>query len=340
MSKARGLADLGNVYDDGALSNRNLIVNSAMQVAQRGTSVTGATSSGYSVVDRWSHNASGGTLDVSQEDFTLGQTDVPSQIKHFQRVSATTGANNAGIRQRVEDVQSVAQGQVTVSFYAKGTNPNGGDFELEVLQNFGSGGSSTVIVASESVVVTSAWQRFTFTLTVPSLSGKTVGAGSYFQVYLRQPTADNSTSAWTLDFTGVQLEVGDTATPFEHPRSYSDELARCQRYFIDPASATSLGTSAETFSSLNTGATVDSTASIYLLPVVLPVTMRADPTVTLGSGTLGVYTSLNTNSFGRRACNVSIAQNICPTGFVVKAQDNVDTAHCGIRGWWICDAEL
>jgi hypothetical protein len=41
MSKARGLADLGNVYNDGALSNRNLIINGAMQVAQRGTSFTG-----------------------------------------------------------------------------------------------------------------------------------------------------------------------------------------------------------------------------------------------------------------------------------------------------------
>jgi hypothetical protein len=165
-------------------------------------------------------------------------------------------------------------------------------------------------------------------------STTTNGARAYGQTAQILSAASNY---WQI--TGFQLEVGDTATPFEH-RSYGDELARCQRYFIDPASATSLGTSAATFSSLNTGATVDSTASVYLLPVVLPVTMRADPTVTLGSGTLGVYTSLNTNSFGRRACNISIAQNICPTGFVVKAQDNVDTAHCGIRGWWICDAEL
>ena len=50
MSKARGLADLGNVYDDGALSNRNLIINGAMQVAQRGTSFT---ADNVYTLDRW-----------------------------------------------------------------------------------------------------------------------------------------------------------------------------------------------------------------------------------------------------------------------------------------------
>ena len=51
-SKARGLADLGNAFDDGALSNRNLIINGAMNVAQRGTSATAST--GYNTVDRFS----------------------------------------------------------------------------------------------------------------------------------------------------------------------------------------------------------------------------------------------------------------------------------------------
>jgi hypothetical protein len=230
MSKARGLASLGNVFDDGALSNRNLIINGAMQVAQRGTSVTGATSAGYSTVDRMNHNSSGATLNMSRQDFTLGQTDVPSQFKHYFRMNATTGANNAGLRYKVEDVQSVPEGSVTLSFYAKGTNPNGGNFEIDLSQSFGSGGSTSVSLPVETFIVTSSWQRFTFTVTVPSLSGKTIGSGNNFQIYLKQPNADNSTNAWTLDITGVQLEVGDTATPFEH-RSFGQELALCQRYY-------------------------------------------------------------------------------------------------------------
>jgi len=229
MTKARELAELGAVYDSGALSNRNLIINGAMQVWQRGTSVTGAGSSGYSTADRWQHNASGGSLDLSQQSLTLGQTDIPKQIKHFMRVSCTTGNNNAGMWQKVEDVTS-AQGTVTVSFYAKGTNPNGGVFELNIRQNYGSSGS-TEDEQDETFSVTSSWQRFTFTLNLTSLSGKTIAGGDdYIWVYFRQPSADTSTDAWTLDFTGVQLEVGPEATPFEH-RSYGDELARCQRYF-------------------------------------------------------------------------------------------------------------
>lgn len=104
---------------------RNLIINGDMSIAQRGTSATGETTSGYAVCDRWQHNASGGTLDLTQNSFTLGQTDVPSLFKNYFTVSATTGGDNCGIWQKVEDVKSV-QGTYTISWYAKGTNPNGG----------------------------------------------------------------------------------------------------------------------------------------------------------------------------------------------------------------------
>ena len=277
MTKARDLADLGNktsldeindAYDAGALSNRNLIINGAMQVWQRGTSVTGAGSSGYSTADRWQHNASGGSLDLSQQSLALGQTDIPQQIKHFMRISCTTGNNNAGMWQKVEDVTS-AQGTVTVSFYAKGTNPNGGVFELNIRQNYGSSGS-TEDEQNETFSVTSSWQRFTFTINLTSLSGKTIAGGDdYIWVYFKQPSADTSTNAWTLDFTGVQLEVGDTATPFEH-RSYGEELAKCQRYYerIEAgASASYIGFSAGTIYGSGT----------YLGHFTASVPMRATP---------------------------------------------------------------
>jgi len=274
-SKARGLADLGNAFDDGALSNRNLIINGAMQVAQRGTSVTGATSSGYSTVDRINHNSSGATLDMSRQDFAFGQVDVPSQFKHYFRINATTGANNAGLRYRVEDVQSVPEGKVTLSFYAKGTNPNGGNLELDLSQSFGSGGSTSVSLPAETITLTSSWQRFTYTVTIPSISGKTVGAGSNFQIYCKQPNGDNSTNAWTLDITGIQLEVGDTATPFEH-RSYGQELALCQRYYQ--------------FADTNNGTYTfgPATCGFTHAPSSIPtsVQLRATPTVSL----LGTWT--------------------------------------------------
>ena len=275
MSKARGLADLGNVYDDGALSNRSLIINGAMTISQRGTSVTSATSTGYSTVDRWAHNASGATLNMSQQALTLGQTDIPSSFKNFFRVNATTGNNNAGVWQKVEGVDRV-QGTVTLSFYAKGTNPSAGNFEIEFDQYFGSSGSGSGTVL-ETFTVTSSWQRFTKTITVPSLSGGSIGGGNdYFRVYFRQANADTGTSAWTLDITGVQLEVGDTATPFEH-RSYGDELARCQRYYY-------LGKSRKNACQYH--------PSYRSIQYQFPVEMRALPTVMQVTAT-SAYSGIN-----------------------------------------------
>ena len=228
MSKARQLADLGNQVDDGAITGTNMVINGGLTVWQRGTSVTGAGSNGYSTADRWQHNASGGSLDLSQQSFALGQTDVPSQFKYFMRVACTTGNNNAGMWQKIEDVTSV-QGTVTVSFYAKGTNPNGGEFELNIRQNFGSSGS-TEVEQNKTFTVSSSWQRFTFVVQLEDISGKTVSGGNdYVWVYFRQPSADTSTNAWTLDFTGVCLNVGDSAIDFPH-ESYGETLAKCQRY--------------------------------------------------------------------------------------------------------------
>jgi hypothetical protein len=232
MSKARGLADLGNAYSDGALSNRNLIINGAMQVAQRGTSNGPNTTNGLLALDRWWVNASGGTKTISQETFAAGQTDVPDFPKYYMRLETTAGNNNLGVHQRVEDVTVLGGKTVTLSFWAKGTNPAGGSFASSWIQNFGSGGSASVETEAKSgIVLTSTWKKFTITFDVPSVSGKTIGTGSFTWVeLLRQPESDTGTAGWTADIAQVQLEVGDTATPFEH-RSYGDELQRCQRYF-------------------------------------------------------------------------------------------------------------
>ena len=232
MTKARQLADLGNVYDDGALSHRNLIINGAMQVAQRGTSNGPNALNGVFSLDRWYVNSSGGTKTISQETFASGQTDVPDFPKNYMRLAVTTGDNNLGVHQRVEDVTVLGGKTVTLSFWAKGTNPAGGSFVSSWIQNFGSGGSTAVETEAKSgIVLTSTWQKFTIIFDVPSVSGKTIGTSSYTWVeLLRQPATDTGTAGWTADIAQVQLEVGDTATPFEH-RSYGDELARCQRYY-------------------------------------------------------------------------------------------------------------
>ena len=225
MSKARELAELGAVYDSGALSNRNFFINGGMEVAQRGTS---STSGGYVSLDRWYVNQSGGSTTFSQE--TNSNPSETNGLQKYARLNVSSSSDFTAILQRIEDVTSVPTGTITVSFYAKGTAPTGG-LKVWCTQVFGSGGSSDVDIAEQVIAasLTSSWVRYTLNITVPSVDGKTIGTGSYFMVTIGQGT-DTASTAYDLNITGVQLEVGDTATPFEH-RSYGDELLRCYRYF-------------------------------------------------------------------------------------------------------------
>ena len=213
-----------------SLGRRNLIINGAMQVAQRSTSETGVTSNNYHTLDRYRLTASGATYSTSQQSLTAGQTDIPSQFKYFQRFNPTTANNNCGVAHRIEDVTAVSGETVTFSLYAKGTNPAGGELDVRLSQNFGSGGSTEVNTTVGTLTLTSSWQRFTYIVSVPSISGKTVGTNSYLELKIFQPDDDTGTSAFTFDSTGWQLEVGTVATPFEH-RSYGEELALCERYY-------------------------------------------------------------------------------------------------------------
>ena len=239
MTKARQLADLGNAYDDGALSNRNLIINGAMQVAQRGTSFSHNGVVGQFPVDRmnvaiytsgWS-SATGGTS--SQ----VSITDTFNETVNFTKAVRLTPSSDWGRAHwfyKIEGVEFLSAKTVTLSFWARvntGTltlsNSNGtGDTRFD--QQFGSGGSSIVIQeVNPNITISTSWQKFTITHTFASTNGKTIGTSPYINATILNDV-DLSSVGW-LEMTGIQLEVGDTATPFEH-RSYGDELAKCQRY--------------------------------------------------------------------------------------------------------------
>ena len=218
----------------GQLSHRNLVINGQFDIWQRGTDSGSKTASGYFSADRWKSNDSGGTYQITRQAFTVGQTDVPSNPKYYMRFAVTTGNNNVSLGQRIEGVDKV-QGQVTLSFWAKGTNPNGGTFDIINRQDFGSGGSVSNVVDTSigSFSVTASWVKKTFTFTPPSISGKTLGtthSGFYECQIFRQPSGDSGTAAYTIDIANVQLEFGPVATPFEH-RTFHDDLYACKRYF-------------------------------------------------------------------------------------------------------------
>ena len=285
---------------------KNLIINGAMEVAQRATSLTGRTDSATVLtVDKFHHHASGGTYNTSQQTVTNGgMTGLPIKFKNYLKFDVTTGANNCGVWQTIEDVRTV-QGLHTYSFYARGTNPGTGKYELDFRQYFGSGGSLTTELTFYDIVLSSEWQRYTFTFTPESLSGKTVGAGSYFRIFLRQPDADNTTNAYSFEITGVQLEAGGNATEFEH-RSYAEELALCKRYYQVwktsdsdfngyEAATNDHSTDGVAYSTyVATGSVNDGDDAQVVMR--LSVEMRDKPSVTLTDGRLVVGSTLYNNT--------------------------------------------
>jgi hypothetical protein len=207
---------------------RNLIINGGFDVWQRGTSTTGDLSNAFGSADRWRfHTRSCTTRNISRQAFTAGQSDVPGNPVYFLRGEFSNNSGSIGvyIMQRIEDVRVGSGEDVTVSFYAK-LNSGGGTFNAAFSQQFGSGGSSAVDIVAGSFVPTSSWQKYSFTISLPSISGKTVGGASYLRLDIRFP----ANTAATLDISQIQLELGRNATEFEH-RSYGEELALCQRYY-------------------------------------------------------------------------------------------------------------
>ena len=231
MTKAAELAKMGEVLTNSQIGGRrNIIINGAMQVAQRGTSASSKTTSDYFTCDRWRTEASGATYNTSQQ--TNSASDMATTgAEHFLRMEVTTGNNNSGISQKIEaqNIKQFKGEKLTLSFYAKGTNPNGGSFNINRFFSDDVNPSSTG--ENSSLTVTSSWVKYTYTFDYPDEGSvdMTLNTAKMALSFL-QPPGDTSTNAWTLDLTAVQLEVGSQATPFEH-RSFGEELALCERYF-------------------------------------------------------------------------------------------------------------
>jgi len=284
---------------------KNLIINGGFDVWQRGTSFS---SDGYTA-DRWTAALSGGTATSSRQLFTNGQTDVPGNPTYYLNTNCTSGNNNCSIAtQHIEDVRIGAGQSVTVSFWAKGTNPGGGHFNWQLWQRFGTGGSSTVNDGDTTLTVTSTWTRYTHTFNLGSMSGKTIGTSSFLDLMIRQPAGDTSAAAWSVDIANVQLELGSTATDFEH-RSYGEELALCQRYYQTCAGKMTTGF----------GGSYGYSRASFLFYTV----MRASPTLSITNLGDGAYLLSDHNA----------------DGFMAQFSGLVDSAEASHFSW-TADAEL
>ena len=251
----------------GQLSHRNLIINGAMRVAQRASS---STANGYGTVDRFKVSYSGTDEypTQAQVDVASGTTPYTSGFRKALKITNGNQTSGAGAADfityayRVEAQDMAGSGWnytstssfITLSFYIKSS----------VAQSFGCflrshDGSQLTFPFETGSLSADTWTKIVKTIpgnasmsfsndngtgleiiiggfwgTDYTTSNKTLDAWS---AYANDSRLKDNTSTWyttndaTLELTGLQLEVGPVATPFEH-RSYADELKRCRRYYF------------------------------------------------------------------------------------------------------------
>ena len=292
--------------------NRNIVINGGMTVAQRSSgtvTVSDGSNEGYATVDRFElrfNATAGGAIEMSQSTDTPDEFANSVKLKCSTADSAHTGTQAIYLGQRIEaqNLQQLGYGssgakQITVSWYMKTvsyTDPITLALETK---------DGTAEYYVKSYTPTTSWARYT--CTVPASTSATIandsGNGMEVKFVIAGTSggthaASSDSTAWSttradyrnnignfvastsneIYITGVQLEVGDTATDFEH-RSYGDELARCQRYFHSV-----------TVGANNTPVAVGAyyTATAVYATVFFPVTMRANPSL-ISSNTAGHF---------------------------------------------------
>jgi hypothetical protein len=279
---ATNMNDVGGAINllDGAqyAGAKNRVLNSNFSVFQRGTSFTGAfsTGTGTYTADRWLAYIGAGANTISRQ-VTGDTTNLPF-IQYCLRVardSGQTATNTVYLANGFESVNSIplAGKTVVLSFYARaGANYSSASNALlaNVItgtgtdQNVISGLTGGVNAISQTATLTTTWQRFTYSATLAATATQvavrfdrnpvgTAGANDYYEI------------------TGVQLEVANTASPYApNGSTYQAELAACQRYYFRQTAFT-------TFAPLsNFGVATSATNGGVVIN--LPVTMRVAPT--------------------------------------------------------------
>jgi hypothetical protein len=321
-------ATTGLRYQGNFAAGKNKIINGDFSNWARGTTLT-YTSSGLNYLPDRFFSWTIGTLNVtvSQQTFTPGTAPVAGyEGQYFLRnaVTSLSGQSIQAVGQRIEDVRTLAGQTATFSFWAKSDASR--TYTTRFVQNFGSGGSSEVVTSGASHSVTTSWQRFTVTVSIPSVSGKTIGTSSYLQPLLDGP----ANTANTLDTWGWQLEAGSVATAFQTATgTIQGELAACQRYYLDTRNGTDQPFSGYTNS------------TDYLLANVrYPVTMRTTPSVTIGQASGSNYVRrISTNA--QVAITVTSYPGTNPGGFsAVYAVAAPFVAAVGYDFYILASAEL
>jgi len=266
-------------------AGKNKIINGDFNINQRSfTSLTCSGSDQYGF-DRWLAVSNTGTVTYSTQAFTAGTAPVTGyESTNFARMVTSGQSGTAAyaiIAQKMENVRTFANQTITVSFWAKASTGTP-KVSVEIAQGFGSGGSSQVNTYAGQSTISTSWARYSVSVAVPSISGKTIGTSSFVQVGLwtsagtdfNSRTGSIGIQNTTIDIWGVQAEAGSTATDFAIATgTMATELVACQRYYYRTSSANN---SNPAYSLFCTGFASNTTT--ILSTVNFPVSMRVAPT--------------------------------------------------------------
>ena len=236
----KDLTSSTNKINWSAFGGKNAIINGGMDIWQRGTSIAISASTAYQyTADRWCSTSTGAVEAITVSRQATGDTTNLPNIQYalrYQRNSGQTGTTGLGLYQPLETTNSIpfAGKSVTLSFYARAGSNFSATSSLLVVSLSSSTGTdqnpSSVWVGSASVIasnatLTTTWQKFTFTGTIATT------ATQLYPQFTFNPTGTAGANDY-FDITGVQLELGSTATTFSRAGgSIGGELALCQRYY-------------------------------------------------------------------------------------------------------------
>jgi len=337
---------------------RNLIINGAMEVAQRGTSSTGTT---YGL-DRMKqeHSGTDEAPTYAQVDVSSGTTPYTEGFRKALKITNGNQTSGAGSSDYVYwwtvlEAQNVAKSGwnytsassfITISFWIKSS----------VAQNF-YGFLQTADGTSQSLAYeTGSLTADTWTKIVKTIPGNSnlqfdndANAGLYWAparafdgtdrtasmsldtwaTYSGSSRTPDATSTWyttndaTLEITGLQMEVGPQATAFEH-RSFGEELALCQRYFYMHA----FGSGVASPDSSPMGVATQYSITSFFGPIQYPVRMRAHPSFykSLGTDRLLFFASASSQGFDDVA-----SQDFGVNSSIVNYYDSLNSS--AAAGW-------
>ncbi len=285
---------------------RNAIINGGFDINQRAfSSQVISTSTSVYGTDRWkcAVDAGSGTNTYSVQQFTPGAAPVAGyEAKQFTRI-VTSGQTLAGtysiIAQGIENVRTFAGQTATISFWAKAASGTP-KIAVEIEQIFGTGGSpsSTVRTYLGQVTLSTSWNRYSVTASIPSISGKTIGttdntSSVNVNLWVSGGSTYNSNTnsigiqSNTFDIWGVQFEAGSVATPFEQ-RPISTELALCQRYYWRGG---------------NGSPGIFSRSDLARYSVRFPVSMRIAPAISAIAAPLAINPTVTEGQTGSQTTN-------------------------------------